>query len=132
MRNLLALMLAACTAATSSAATVSGLFSVNIRLNESSDGICVSVSKSLQTHALVTVTCNGGQFVNIEPRLNKAFVGVHGGAFRFSFAGRGAVPVEALQDGQLFGDWAGNGTITALRVLNLIETDEKLEMLVSF
>lgn len=114
------------------AGSTNGSFNVNIRLNESSTGICVSASKSVQTNALVTVTCNSGQFVNIEPRLNKAFAGVHGGAFRFSFSDRSQVPVEALQSGSFFADWVGNGTVTALRVLNMVETDEKLELLVSF
>ena len=110
----------------------SGSFSINIRLNESDTGICVSASQSIQTNALVTVSCNSGQFVSIEPRFGKSFVGVHGGAFRFSFSNRNAVPFEALRDGKLFGDWGGNGTVTALRVMNMVETDEKLELLVSF
>jgi hypothetical protein len=132
MRSLLVLALAVCCATASTAATTLGSFNVNIRLNESSTGICVSASQSVQTHALVTVTCNSGQFVNIEPRLNKAFAGVHGGAFRFSFSNRSAVPIQAFQDGKLLADWAGNGTVTALRVMNMVETDEKLELLVSF
>ena len=132
MRNLLAWTLAACLSTTSTAATVSGSFGITIRLNESETGICVSASQSIQTNALVTVSCNSGQFVNIEPRFGKSFVGVHGGAFRFSFSDRNAVPFEALRDGKLFGDWGGNGTVTALRVMNMVETDEKLELLVSF
>ena len=123
--------LAICTS-TAIAGNVSSSFNINLRLNDSSSGICVSASKSIQTNALVTVSCNSGQFVSIEPRFGKSFVGVHGGAFRFSFSNRNAVPFEALRDGKLFGDWGGNGTVTALRVMNMVETDEKLELLVSF
>jgi hypothetical protein len=92
-------------------------------------GICISSSLSQQTNALVKVTCQGGQFVSIEPREGRPFVGTHGGAFRFHFSGQNAIPSFLRGESDPF---MGQGTITALRVLNLTERDERLELLVSF
>lgn len=112
------------------AGTASGVFNVNIRLNSSDgSGICISSSLSQQTNALVKVTCQGGQFVSIEPREGRPFVGTHGGAFRFHFSGQNAIPSFLRGESDPL---IGQGTITALRVLNLTERDERLELLVSF
>jgi hypothetical protein len=92
-------------------------------------GICISSSLSQQTNALVKVTCQGGQFVSIEPREGRPFVGTHGGAFRFHFSGQNAIPSFLRGESDPF---MGQGTITALRVLNLTDRDERLELLVSF
>jgi hypothetical protein len=112
---------------------VSSSFLVTVRLQ--SAGICISSTLSRQTNALVRVTCQGNQFVSIEPREGRPFVGTHGGAYRFAFSqrsgwignfggfGGGASELE---------DSIGQGTITALRMLDLRETDERLELLVSF
>ncbi len=132
MRTPLAWMLAAGLASASTAATTFGSFSVNIRLNESSSGLCISSSLSQQTNALVKVTCQGNQFVSIEPRAGRPFVGTHGGAFRFAFSNATPMPPAFLGDGPAIDDWIGSGTVTALRVLNLTESDERLELLVSF
>jgi hypothetical protein len=135
MRALLAWALAAGLATASSAATTSGSFNVQIRLNESASGICVSSTLSLVTNALVRVTCQGNQFVSIEPRDGRPFVGTHGGAHRFAFSQRSGYPSGFVNFGQSVGELEaaiGQGTITALRVLDLTERDERLELLVSF
>ncbi len=110
------------------AATAQGNFVVTVKL----DGICISTSLSQQTNALVKVTCQGGQFVSIEPREGRQFLGVHGGAYRFTFSRAASIPASFLGGGTAVDDWIGQGTITALRVLNLTESDERLELLVSF
>lgn len=108
-----------------------GSFGVNIRLNESASGICISTTLSGQTNAIVRVTCQGGEFVSIEQRNGRPFVGTHGGTYRFSFTGIKSVPYGWLASDELY-DWIGQGTITALRILRLTERDERLELLVSF
>ncbi len=132
MRAALALALVAVclTAPVSQAGTAVGMFQVHIRLNGVNDsGVCVSSSLSQQTQAMVKVTCSGSQFVSIEPQSNKPFVGTHGGAFRFAFAnGTGAnVGAGLSSDASI-----GTGTVTALRVLDLTDSDKGIELLVSF
>ena len=91
--------------------------------------ICVSGSESAATTAQVRVICSTGQFVSIEPMPGHPFVGTHGGAFRFSF-GPGGTAFGGLAD---FGKInVGGGTVTALRVVNLADSQTPLEMLVSF
>jgi hypothetical protein len=131
MHALSGLILAVCCVSASTAGTSSSNFNVNIRLNESNTGICISASQSVQTNALVKVTCSGGQFVSIEPRDGRPFVGVHGGAYRFAFGRNSAIPAFLQGDSDSLA-LVGQGTITALRVLNLTERDERLELLVSF
>jgi hypothetical protein len=109
----------------SSAATLTSEFNVTVK----PVGICISTSLSQQTNALVKVTCQGRQFVSIEQREGRPFVGVHGGAYRFFFSRNTALPAFLQADSDLP---IGQGTITALRVLNLTERDERLELLVSF
>lgn len=113
------------------AATVQGTFVVSVKL----EGICTSASLSHTTNATVWVTCQGNQFVSIEPQPGKPFIGTHGGAHRFAFsqrAGLSGVPISFGQSVTELDAAVGQGTITALRVLNLTERDERLELLVSF
>jgi hypothetical protein len=115
---------------TASAAT--GTFNVNINLVPAfASGICTSSALSQQTNALVRVTCSGGQFVSIEPRPGSNFGGVHGGAWRFTFPRASAIPQFLMADGEVQPQ-IGVGTITAMRVLEIKERDETLELLVSF
>ena len=113
------------------AATVSGNFVVTVQLA----GICISSSLSQVTNASVRVTCQGNQFVSIEPQPGKPFFGTHGGAHRFAFSQRANGSSGQVDLGQSVTELEaalGQGTITALRVLNLTERDERLELLVSF
>lgn len=98
-------------------------------------GMCISSSLSQVTNAIVRVTCEGNQFVSIEPQSGKPFVGTHGGAHRFAFSQRSGFVDGQVSLGQSVGVLEaaiGQGTVTALRVLDLTEKDEKLELLVSF
>jgi hypothetical protein len=98
-------------------------------------GVCISTSLSQVTNASVRVTCQGNQFVSIEPQPGKPFFGTHGGAHRFAFSQRTGVSSGQVDFGQSVTELEaalGQGTITALRVLNLTENDERLELLVSF
>ncbi len=113
------------------AASAIAPFAVTVKLNVS--GTCTSTALSQQTRALVQVTCDGGQFVSIEQQPGQAFVGVHGGAYRFAFGGGARAVNGQNTDGSGELDLSSNGgTITALRVLDLTERDERLELLVSF
>lgn len=126
------LAFAALTAPVCFAATASGAFNVKISLSAPNErGICISSTLSQQTNALVKVICAGGQFVSIEPRPGSNFVGVHGGAWRFSFPKNAAIPAFLMGDGETQSG-IGTGTVTAMRVLGLQERDETLELLVSF
>jgi hypothetical protein len=102
-------------------------FEVRVKLFTSE--VCTSSTLSQQTNALVKVTCQGGQFVSIEPRDGAQFVGTHGGAYRYTFGRATAIPefLQSESDSRI-----GQGTITAMRVLNLTERDKRLELLVSF
>jgi hypothetical protein len=135
MRTLLAWIFAASLASASTAATISGSFNVNIRLNEPAGGTCISISLSQVTNALVRVTCQGNQFVSIEQREGRPFVGTHGGAYRFAFSQRSGFSDGSVLFGQSVSELEaaiGQGTITSLRVLDLTQRDERLELLVSF
>ena len=112
------------------AATASAAFKVE--LNYIPAAFCINTTLSGQTNALVRVTCQGDQFVNIELQQGKPFVGTHGGAYRFVFNKTNAARFNSSNLGNLLEDRIGEGTITALRVLDLTETDERLELLVSF
>lgn len=91
--------------------------------------ICTSVAQSDATNAQVRVVCSTGQFVSIEPAPGRPFVGTHGGAYRYSFGPNAPIAVELTGIASL---QIGAGTVTALRVLNLAESETPLEMLVSF
>lgn len=116
------------------AGSANALFSVEVILSSASGGalppgICISQTLSEKTNATVQVACNSGQFVSIAPRPGSRFIGTHGGAYRYKLdAGRfhGLIP-----SGEPF-PFAGNGTITALRIYNTDGNDGPLELLVSF
>lgn len=126
----------------SHAGTTAGNFNVNISLNvpgapppagattsPSSGDVCISQALSDATGALVSVVCRSGQFVSIEPTQGAAFLGVHGGAFRYYFTN--AVP-EQLR--YLGGDepWVGPGTVTSVRISYPGDVDGYVEMQVGF
>lgn len=112
------------------ALTGSAAFQVQVSLQRNSS-ICISETQSAATNATVRVYCGTGQFVSIEPTPGRPFLGVHGGAFRFSFGGglTGQVPSTA---GGTALELIGLGTVTALRVLDVRGQADQLEMLVSF
>jgi hypothetical protein len=112
--------------------TQAGQASGNFTVMVQPVGVCISTSLSQQTNATVLVTCRGEQFVSIEPRPGSLFVGVHGGAWRFHMPGNAsAIPAFLLASGELQSD-IGMGTVTAMRVLDLQQRDQTLELLVSF
>jgi hypothetical protein len=87
---------------------------------------------SQSTNAQVRVVCSTGQFVSIEPTPGAPFAGTHGGAYRYAF-GPGESSAPALVGLSNFGAARfGSGTVTAVRILNLIDSGGPLEMLVSF
>ena len=129
LRNLLVLF-GAFFSLNSHAGNAQGGFMVSVKLIGT--GLCVNTTLSQLTNAIVRVTCQGNQFVSIEPRKGRPFLGVHGGAFRFVFSSGAAVPGFLLGDSGGSSNLIGQGTITALRVLDLTERDGKLEFLVSF
>lgn len=132
MRRAIALLLSGLWAVSASHAdTASGAFNVLVNLQSHPTGICISTTLSQQTNALVRVTCQGEQFVSIEPRKGRPFLGTHGGAHRIALTSIKTAPSGWLHPGEL-DPWIGRGTITSLRVLNLTERDERLELLVSF
>src|SRR4051812_13432363 len=49
-------------------------------------GVCFSRSLSEKTGAVVQVACDSGQFVSIEAVPGQRFLGVHGGAFRYTLS----------------------------------------------
>ncbi|NJS35282.1 MAG: hypothetical protein HC765_00765 [Brachymonas sp.] len=76
MRSLL--LLGALIASSANAGIASGVFTVSVA--QQPRGICISSSLSQVTNAIVRVTCQGNQFVSIEPQPGRPFVGTHGGA----------------------------------------------------
>ncbi len=130
---LMALLGSALIPVVANAATGASVFAV--RVSYKAADFCVSTSLSQVTNALVRVTCQGNQFVSIEPRAGRPFVGTHGGAYRFAFSQRSGFSGGNVDFGQSVSALEaaiGQGTITALRVLDLSERDERLELLVSF
>ena len=124
------------------AATTAGTFNVGITLTvpgtppppgvnpaPGSEDVCVSQALSDSTGAVVRVVCRSGQFVSIEPRPGAAYLGVHGGAYRYYFGN--AVP-ENLR--YLGGDqpWVGPGTVTSIRIVYPEGLDGLVEMQVGF
>jgi hypothetical protein len=103
-------------------------------------GVCFSRSLSEKTGAVVQVACDSGQFVSIEAVPGQRFLGVHGGAFRYtlSIAKDSSVYEAAANDA--FGWRTGWGTVTMLRLYDLTQpnkpgdvwADRPLELRVSF
>jgi hypothetical protein len=103
-------------------------------------GVCYSRSLSEKTGASVQVVCDSGQFVSIEAVPGQPFLGVHGGAFRYSMSidrDRSAYEAAAKDP---FGWRTGWGTVTMLRLYDVQHAggpgdfwaDRPLELLVSF
>jgi hypothetical protein len=112
-------------------------FNINIRLFASdlpaTRGFCISRELSELTQALVTVTCDQGQFVRIEPAPGVRHRTAHGGAFRYALlaGGSSGVPggsgMSTLDDAR-----AAAGTVTSLRVLRNGHDADVLEMWIYF
>ena len=102
-------------------------------------GVCYSRSLSEKTGASVQVVCDSGQFVSIEAVPGQPFLGVHGGAFRYSMSiDRDRSLYEAAAKDP-FGWRTGWGTVTMLRLYDVHAdgpgdywADRPLELLVSF
>lgn len=102
-------------------------------------GLCRSRTLSEATGASVEVACRTGQFVSIAPQPGAPYLGVHGGAFRYSIALRTELAVWEMA---VTGEPAtlGWGTVTALRIYDLTPPqapgegawDRPLELLVGF
>jgi hypothetical protein len=95
----------------------------------STGDLCVSQALSSATGAMVRVVCRSGQFVSIEPGPGTAFLGVHGGTFRYYFAN--AVP-EHLRYLGSDAPWVGPGTVTSIRINYPEGLDGLVEMQVGF
>ena len=103
-------------------------------------GVCYSRSLSEKTGASVQVVCDSGQFVSIEAVPGQPFLGVHGGAFRYSMSiDRDRTAYEAAAKDP-FGWRTGWGTVTMLRLYDVQHAggpgdfwaDRPLELLGSF
>ena len=103
-------------------------------------GVCFSRSLSEQTGAVVQVACDSGQFVSIEAVPGQRFLGVHGGAFRYSLSISKDRSVYEAAASDAFGWRTGWGTVTMLRLYDLtvpgkpgdVWGDRPLELRVSF
>src|SRR4051812_23980002 len=103
-------------------------------------GGCYSRSLSEKTGASVQVVCDSGQFVSIEAVPGQPFLGVHGGAFRYSLSIDRDRSVYDAAAKDPFGWRTGWGTVTMLRLYDVQHAggpgdfwaDRPLELLVSF
>ena len=103
-------------------------------------GVCFSRTLSEQTGAVVQVACDSGQFVSIEAVPGQRFLGVHGGAFRYSLSISRDRSVYEAAAADAFGWRTGWGTVTMLRLYDLtvpgkpgeLWADRPLELRVSF
>jgi len=103
-------------------------------------GVCYSRSLSEKTGASVQVVCDSGQFVSIEAVPGQPFLGVHGGAFRYSMSIDRDRSVYDAAAKDPFGWRTGWGTVTMLRLYDVQHAggpgdfwaDRPLELLVSF
>jgi hypothetical protein len=103
-------------------------------------GVCVSRSLSEKTGAVVQVACDSGQFVSIEAVPGQRFLGVHGGAFRYTLSIAKDRSVYEAAANDAFGWRTGWGTVTMLRLYDLTQpnkpgdvwADRPLELRVSF
>jgi hypothetical protein len=102
--------------------------------------VCYSKSLSEKTGASVQVVCDSGQFVSIEAVPGQPFLGVHGGAFRYSMSIDRDRSVYDAAAKDPFGWRTGWGTVTMLRLYDVQHAggpgdfwaDRPLELLVSF
>lgn len=130
--------------ATSQSATSEGQLTVNITLNEmntdsanpSTPGVCISQSLSQKTNALVRVVCGRDQFVSITAKPSTAFLGAHGGAFRYvidSKVKNSGVNSCSQEHWEYCYPEAGIGTVTAMRVYNSNgSSNGSIEILLTF
>jgi len=103
-------------------------------------GACYSRALSEETGALVEVACASGLFVSIEALPRAAFLGAHGGAFRYSMSTAADLSVWDAVASDAFGWRTAWGTVTMLRLYDLtwpdgpgdLWWDRPLEMRVSF
>jgi hypothetical protein len=103
-------------------------------------GVCFSRTLSEQTGAVVQVACDSGQFVSIEAVPRQRFLGVHGGAFRYSMSISRDRSVYQAAATDASGWRTGWGTVTMLRLYDLtvpgkpgeLWADRPLELRVSF
>jgi hypothetical protein len=103
-------------------------------------GVCVSRALSEKTGAVVQVACDSGQFVSIEAVPGQRFLGVHGGAFRYTLSIAKDRSVYQAAASDAFGWRTGWGTVTMLRLYDLtlpnkpgdVWGDRPLELRVSF
>jgi hypothetical protein len=91
--------------------------------------LCVSQSLSSGTGAVVRVVCRSGRFVSIEPSSGTAYLGVHGGSFRYYFANAVPENLRYLGSDQ---PWVGPGTVTSFRINYPEGLDGLVEMQVGF
>ncbi len=111
------------------AASLGHDFVVRVELLPIASGLCVSQSLSGQTHATVTVTCQNNEFVSIAAVPGRAYSLTHGGAHRWLPRSQNMSQAGIWREGE----WGiGAGTVTGLRVLRVAESDERLELLISF
>ncbi len=92
-------------------------------------GLCLSETLSERTGAAVHVVCESSQFVSIDPRPGRPYLGVHGGAYRY-FLGQGN-GFDSNYAG-IANPFIGAGTVTEFRVLSADTADGPLEILISF
>jgi hypothetical protein len=99
-------------------------------------GVCYSRSLSERTGATVQVVCDSGQFVSIEALPGQRFLGVHGGAFRYSMS----IDRDRFGTGSAAENPFGWGTVTMLRVYDVeqaagpgdFRADRPLELVLNF
>jgi hypothetical protein len=106
-------------------------FNVKIKLHNpefwDGTGYCISGSLSEDTNAIVRVVCKTDRFVSIDPKPGNAFLGMHGGAYRYLFEPDLLVmpPDDDL--------WhMGVGTVTSIRINHVEGLDDQMEVWVSF
>jgi len=99
-----------------------------------STSFCTSATQGQATTAQVSVACTRGQFVNIEPAPGRPFAGMplEAERLRFGMGGRADGATLAGMTTAFAGPRIGAGTITAVRIVNLVESGGPVEMLVSF
>ncbi|MDW5442462.1 hypothetical protein [Polaromonas sp. SM01] len=122
------MVLGLCAPAMARAGAATGALSVNISLTGNTS-ICTSQTLGQATNAFVQIVCGTGQFVSIEANPAKPFLGVHGGAYRYSFGPGLPWPTDG---GAGISPYIGAGTVTSMKILNINGWMEPIELLVSF
>jgi hypothetical protein len=128
VQKLLGLIAALLVCSASLAETTAGSFNVNISML-ARPGLCLNESLSESTGAAVHVVCESSQFVRIDPRPGRPFLGVHGGAFRYLLGSGNSL--GSLYSGTP-SPFIGAGTVTEMRIFSADNPDGPLEILISF